>query len=42
VGWLYEAANLGDVEAAAQLAWLWQRGEVLPADTGKADRLMDR
>jgi hypothetical protein len=42
VGWLYEAANLGDVEAAAQLAWLWQRGEVLPVDTGKADRLMDR
>jgi hypothetical protein len=42
VGWLYEAANLGDVEAAAQLAWLWQRGEVLPADAVKADRLMDR
>jgi TPR repeat protein len=42
VAWLYEAANLGDVEAAAQLAWLWQRGEVLPADTTKADRLMDR
>ncbi|KAF6266102.1 hypothetical protein COO60DRAFT_1697460 [Scenedesmus sp. NREL 46B-D3] len=42
VGWLHEAASLGDVEAAAQLAWLWQRGEVLPTDRGKAERLMDR
>ncbi|WIA36276.1 hypothetical protein OEZ86_007603 [Tetradesmus obliquus] len=42
VGWLAEGAHLGDVEAAAQLAWLWQRGEVLPANATKADRLMDR
>lgn len=42
VAWLHEATHVGDVEAAAELAWLWQRGEVLPADLGKANKLMDR
>ncbi|KAF8065893.1 HRD3A [Scenedesmus sp. PABB004] len=42
VAWLAEASLLGDPEASVELAWLWARGEELPANGSKADALLAR
>jgi hypothetical protein len=42
VSWLREASRLGSAEAAAALAWMWQRGDVLQRDPDLAQQAILR